>query len=449
MSAVEATPVEAHTREAIAELRSGASTPILRLEAVTKVYGPVVALSDVTLDVLPGQVHAIVGENGAGKSTLINVASGTVIATSGTIVLDGQPVAHPTPAAMRDRGIAVVHQHPALAPDLTVRENVALGRDGRLPERGALLMALAEVASGGMGIDPDDKLSDLNIAQWHVVEITKAMLLKPRILVLDEPTEPFGRGETERLFSLMRGLTAKGVAVVYISHRLNEVLAIADVVTVLRDGKLIATMPRHSVREEDIVAKIAGRTMDRLFPEKRVHPGEVRLSLRELSGAGFKSVSFDLRGGTIVGLAGIEGQGQRPFLRAVAGLDKARSGTIHCDGNRVPTGDRVEALRHGIGFVTDDRHAEGLFGGLPLSENLSVPVLAEMTRSWLISPSREAAMAEAAVIRFSIKCPGIHATPRQLSGGNQQNLQGVAGVERRRGRGAGAVFGCPGAPGPV
>lgn len=422
MSAVGAIRVADGATESVAASRADRGAPILRLEAVTKVYGPVVALSEVTLDVIPGEVHAIVGENGAGKSTLINVASGAVRATAGTIVIDGKSIAHPTAAAMRTRGIAVVHQHPALAPDLTVRENVALGRDGRLPDRDTLIAALGQVASGGMGVDPDDKLSDLNIAQWHVVEIAKAMLLDPKILVLDEPTEPFGRSETERLFALIRGLTGRGVAVVYISHRLNEVLAIADVVTVLRDGKWIATMPRRVVREDDIVAKIAGRTMDRLFPEKTVHPGDVRLSVRELSGAGFGNVSIDLRGGTIVGLAGIEGQGQRPFLRALVGLEKVRGGSVVCDGASVPAGDRVEALRHGIGFVTDDRHAEGLFAGLPLTENLTVPVLAEMTRSWLISPMREAAAAEGAIARFSIKTPGMTATPRQLSGGNQQKV---------------------------
>ncbi len=397
-------------------------TPVLRLEAVTKSYGPVVALADVTLDIVPGEVHAIVGENGAGKSTLINVASGTISATSGSVLMDGQEVANPTPAVMRGGGIAVVHQHPALAPDLTVRENIALGLDGGLPDRGSLLAALAEVVSDGMGIDPDDKLSELNIAQWHVVEITKAMLLKPRILILDEPTEPFGKGETERLFRLIRRLVAAGVAVVYISHRLQEVLSIADIVTVLRDGRLIATMPRQSVREEDVVAKIAGRTMDRLFPDKISRPGAARLSVRDLSGAGFRNVTFDLPGGTIVGLAGIEGQGQRAFLRALVGLENSRGGSVLCDGSPVPFGDRAQSLRHGIGFVTDDRHAEGLFAGLPLSENLTVPVLAGMTRSWLISPAREAAAAEAAIARFSIKTPDAHATPRQLSGGNQQKV---------------------------
>ena len=396
--------------------------PIMRLDGITKRYGPVIALAEVGVDLMPGVVHAIVGENGAGKSTLINVASGMVAPTSGSILMDGRPVEDITPSAMRRRGIAVVHQHPALAPDLTVRENIALGLDGGLPERPRILVILAEIAKDGMGIDPDDRLSELSIAQWHVVEIAKAMLLNPRILILDEPTEPFGRGEVERLFGLIRSFADKGVAVVYISHRLREVLSIADTVTVLRDGRHIATMPRAAVQEADIVAKIAGRTMDRLFPEKAEKRGPVCLSVRSLSGAGFSDVGLDLPAGFIVGLAGIEGQGQRHFLRTLAGLGKARSGEVLCEGKPLPAYDRVGALRAGIGFITDDRHAEGLFKALPLPENLTVPILSEITRNWLLSPSRETEAAAAAVTKFGVKTAGLHTTPAQLSGGNQQKL---------------------------
>ena len=399
-----------------------ATQPAMRLEAVTKRYGPVVALSEVSIDLQPGLVHAIVGENGAGKSTLINVASGVVEPNSGRMIFEGVEVTDASPMSMRRRGVAVVHQHPALAPDLTVRENIALGLDGALPSRIDVIAALAEIADDGMSIHPDDRLSDLTIAQWHVVEIAKAMLLRPKVLILDEPTEPFGKGEVERLFALLRARAQHGVAIVYISHRLREVLQIADIVTVLRDGRHIATMPRAAVEEADIVAKIAGRTMDRLFPEKTPVPGPVRLSGSALSGDGFKDVSIDLPAGTIVGLAGIEGQGQRVFIRALAGLGAVTSGDVSCDGRPVPAGDRTAALARGIGFITDDRHAEGLFKSLPISENLTVPVLGEIARNWLLSPRREMALASGMVERFAVKMPGLNATPSQLSGGNQQKL---------------------------
>ncbi|MDR3375246.1 MAG: ATP-binding cassette domain-containing protein [Ancalomicrobiaceae bacterium] len=398
------------------------TVPVMQLQTITKRYGSVTALADVSIEFQPGVVHAIVGENGAGKSTLINVASGVVAPTLGSIRMDGQEIEAGTPATMRRRGIAVVHQHPALAVGLTVRENLALGVDGGLPSRAKVSGILADVAKDGMAIDPDDRLSDLGIAQWHVVEIAKALLLEPKILILDEPTEPFGRGEVERLFGLIRGLAKRGVAVVYISHRLQEVLSIADVVTVLRDGRLIATMPRAAVEEADIIAKIAGRTMDRLFPEKTEVRGPVRLSAKSVSGVGFHNISLDLPAGCIVGLAGIEGHGQRSFLRALAGLETLLGGELRCDGRLLMGYDRYHAVERGIGFITDHRQAEGLFKPLPLSDNLNVLVLAELTRNWLISPRQEAAAATAAVARFGIKTAGIQANPTQLSGGNQQKL---------------------------
>ncbi len=395
--------------------------PVMELRTVTKTYGAVTALKDVSLALVPGQIHAIVGENGAGKSTLINIASGVVRANGGEIVFDGTVVADASPAAMRRLGVAVVHQHPALAPDLTVRENIALGLDAGMPDAGAVAAALAEIAAGGMSIHPDDRLSELTIAQWHVVEIAKALLLKPRVLILDEPTEPFGKGEVERLFGLLRTCAARGVAIVYISHRLREVLDLADMVTVIRDGRHIGSMPRAEVHEEMVVAMIAGRTMDRLFPEKTPHQGPVVLSVDRLSGDGFDSISIDLPAGLIVGLAGIEGQGQRAFLRALAGL-QFFSGSVHCEGEKIESGDRARVVASRIGFITDDRHAEGLFKTLPLTENLTVPILPQILRNRLISPAREAALAGEMMERFAVKAPSMNATPAQLSGGNQQKL---------------------------
>jgi ribose transport system ATP-binding protein len=395
---------------------------VMRLESVTRRYGPVVALNEVTVDFHAGLVHAIVGENGAGKSTLINIASGVVIPNNGRIIFEGETVADASPASMRRRGVAVVHQHPAITPDLTVRENIALGLDGSLPSRQTVDAALAEIAEDGMGIHPDDRLADLTIAQWHVVEIAKAMLLKPKVLILDEPTEPFGKGEVERLFALLRARARQGVAIVYISHRLKEVLQIADFVTVIRDGRQISTMPREAANEAEIVAKIAGRTMDRLFPAKTPAPGQVQLFAQALGGEGFSEVSLELRSGMIIGLAGIEGQGQRSLIRALAGLGKASAGTVFCGGKPMPSGDRSAALAGGIGFITDDRHGEGLFKGLPIAENLTVPVLGAIVRNGLLSPRRETAMAAGMVERFAVKMPGLRATPSQLSGGNQQKL---------------------------
>ncbi|WP_339762675.1 ATP-binding cassette domain-containing protein [uncultured Hoeflea sp.] len=396
--------------------------PVMQLRGITKRYGPVTALDNVSISLVPGEIHAIVGENGAGKSTLINIASGVVRPNGGEIVFAGRVITDTSSAAMRRLGVAVVHQHPALAPDLTVRENIALGLDAGMPGHAAVTAALADIANGGMGIHPDDRLSQLTIAQWHIVEIAKALLLKPKVLILDEPTEPFGKSEVERLFSLLRSCAAQGVAIIYISHRLREVLDIADVVTVIRDGNHVGTMPRANVREDEIIAMIAGRTMDRLFPEKTPCAGPTVLAVENLEGAGFANVSMDLPSGMIIGLAGIEGQGQRAFIRALAGLQPATGGAITCEGRIVPSGDRSQALSRGIGFITDDRHAEGLFKTLSLAENLTVPVLGQIVRNGLISPARETTLAGDMLGRFAVKTAGLDATPSQLSGGNQQKL---------------------------
>ncbi|MBP0589408.1 ATP-binding cassette domain-containing protein [Paraburkholderia sp. LEh10] len=380
------------------------------------------ALSDASIDFMPGSVHAIVGENGAGKSTLINVASGTVEVTTGEIFFNGRIVDSVTTAAMRELGVAVVHQHPALLPDLTLRENVAIGLSRGLPNRWMVMEKLAEVAQDGMGIDPDDRLSHLSIAQWHVVEIVKALYLVPKVLILDEPTEPFGREQVERLFELIRRAVIRGVAVVYISHRLKEVMTIADTITVLRDGRVIETIHRANVVESEIVAKIAGRPMDRFFPEKAVHPGRSVLSVKGLSGKNFKSVDMDLCSGMVVGLAGIEEQGQRSFLRALAGLESVSNGQVVCDGVRVKSGDRAGAHQKGIGFVTDDRLADGLFMSHSLVENVTASVLDKMTRWGFLSTGAEIDSAREAISNFSVKAHDVFATPKQLSGGNQQKV---------------------------
>ena len=300
--------------------------PTLSLRDITKHYAAIAALTDVSFDVLPGEVHALLGENGAGKSTLMGVASGAVAPDSGTIALAGEPVEHLTPGTAQDLGIAIVHQHPALLPDMTVAENmlVAVGREHlrrRDPNvRKAMRALLDDVHFAG---HLEDRVSSLSVARRHLLELAKALAVSPRLLILDEPTAPFSQDSVELLFTAVRELAAAGTAIVYITHRLGEVREIADRVTVLRDGKFRGTSVVSEISDANLLAMIIGRTLEATFPPKHVSaPGEEPLLRTEgLSGHGFEDISFSARRGEIVGVAGVIGNGQPALLRALAGRE--------------------------------------------------------------------------------------------------------------------------------
>jgi ribose transport system ATP-binding protein len=302
--------------------------PTLSLVDVTKHYGAIAALTDVSFDVLPGEVHALLGENGAGKSTLMNVASGTTTPDAGTIVFDGRRFDSLTPALAQELGIAIVHQHPALLPDMTVAENIRLGVGpdhlrARDPHPAtAMRLLLDDVHFLG---HLEDRVSSLSVARRHLLELAKAFAVSPRLLILDEPTAPLSQDSVDLLFTAVRKLAAAGTAVVYITHRLGEVREVADRVTVLRDGSLRGTSPVDEISDADLLAMIIGRTLGATFPPKHmVDAGDAPLlRVEELSGQGFQDISFSAGKGEIVGIAGVVGNGQSALLRALAGLDPA------------------------------------------------------------------------------------------------------------------------------
>jgi ribose transport system ATP-binding protein len=403
---------------------SGGNSVALRLRGIDKAYPGVQALQDVDLEVLAGEVHAVVGENGAGKSTLMGVAAGSVQPDAGTVEICGAALGSADPGISRELGVGIVYQTPAVLPDLTVAENffLAMPSDTRprmkdLP--GATRDALARV---DLDIDPGTRVVRLSVAQRHLFEIAKALAAQPRILILDEPTEPLGGNDVESLFAKVREVAAEGMAVVYISHRLPDVQQIADRITVLRDGRSRGTFAARGISEQEIVRLIVGRPVDLAFPSK-TRNGErtPRLEISDFSGDGFSGVSTTIHAGEIVGLAGVEGNGQREFIRALAGLEPSEGG-LRLDGDALKLRDAGSAAHAGVVFMPADRHREGLLMSMSVRENAALMSLSDYSRAGFVNPSREAAAVGQQVAQLDVKTPSLETPVQSLSGGNQQKV---------------------------
>jgi ribose transport system ATP-binding protein len=399
---------------------------LLSLDAVSKFFGPVIALKDVSFSVHAGEVHALVGENGAGKSTLMGVASGALAADLGRVTICGQEV-RGEPDRARELGFAIVRQEPALMPDLTVAENLYLGVPERCRPSVASSVAwardLLRTWSEDVAIDAQERVASLGPEQRFIVEIVKALAADPKVLVLDEPTEHLLADDVERLFARIRAVTGKGASVVYISHRIREVQQIADRLTVLRDGEGQGTYDARTMDEERIVELIVGGQLDREFPHKAgsASGDPVVLAVQGLRGEGFSDVSLTVRRGEIVGLAGISDNGQREFMRALAGIQHSH-GAVELNGRGVSLRNSSAASSAGMRYLTGDRHREGIFAELPVRENFSVRSLTRDLSSGLVSTRKEADRARRAVADFAVKTASIETPIRSLSGGNQQKL---------------------------
>jgi ribose transport system ATP-binding protein len=396
--------------------------PTLSLRGITKHYDAIAALTDVSFDVLPGEVHALLGENGAGKSTLMNVASGATAPDDGTIFFDGSPVGNLTPAIAQELGIAIVHQHPALLPDMTVAENLRLAvapehlrRRDQNPAT-AMRSLLDDVHFLG---HLEDRVSSLSVARRHLLELAKALAVSPRLLILDEPTAPLSQDSVELLFNSVRRLAATGTAVVYITHRLAEVREIADRVTVLRDGRLRGTSAVPDISDEDLLALIIGRTLEATFPTKPTvaQDEEPLLRVEALSGHGFENLSFSARKGEIVGIAGVVGNGQTALLRALAGR-ASTSGSVNVAGEEFSRRARLK----NAAYMPADRLTEGLMKDLNVRENSAMSALDALTVGPFVSPRREVFAVERQLSELAVRAPSLEAAVSALSGGNQQKV---------------------------
>ncbi len=422
-------PIAEQAPRAGDRMSAAAQQPVLALEGVTKSFPGVQALRGVSFDILPGEVHALLGENGAGKSTLIKIMSGVHHADGGTMRLDGQPIRLGSPLAARAAGIATIYQELLLFPELTVAENVFMGHAPRrrwgaldwpaIRERTRTLFAALDIND----LDPAQVVGALSVGNRQRVEILRALSQDARILVMDEPTAALTEHDVARLFAIVRRLRARGVSIVYITHRLEEVFALADRVTVLRDGEHVATRPVAETDRADLIHMMVGRRIESLFPKTAVKIGPPVLELRGLSRPPLtRDVSLTVHAGEIVGLAGLVGSGRSELAQAIFGATPATGGSILVNGQAVRVRSVAEARRLGIAYVPEDRATQGLIRPMTVRENTSLAVLSDLARLGFIDRAAEARLAQETVAQFGVRTAGIEQVVGRLSGGNQQKI---------------------------
>ena len=406
-------------------------TVLLEAVGVHKRFGGVHALRGVSLQVRAAEVHALVGENGAGKSTLINILAGAERRDAGSIVFGGREVDFHSPAESQAAGIAVIHQELATLPTLSVAENVLMGRlpsHGGFLDRHALLAeARALLGQAGLTLDPRTPLSELSLSQQQLVEIARALAAGARLLVMDEPSSSLTEHETRRLLDLVRQLRARGVAILYVSHRMAEVFAISDRITVYRDGAHVTTLDASATTPAAVVGSMVGQALATSVHNESPSHGEAVLEVRSLTRRAadrkrpsLDGVSLTVRRGEVVGLAGLVGSGRSEVARAIFGVEPFDSGQILLDGRAVRFRSPAEAVRAGIAMVPEDRKALALFVDQPVRTNISAVALPMLTRFGVVRRRRERALVVDQVGRLRIRAPGLEAPVRRLSGGNQQ-----------------------------
>ncbi|QOR48051.1 sugar ABC transporter ATP-binding protein [Trueperella pecoris] len=400
--------------------------PILILEHVTKRFGPVTVIDDVTIPVTPGRVRVLLGENGAGKSTLIKMMAGIYTPDAGRIVVDGNEVKIPDTKAAEALGIATIHQELNLAPNISVAENIMLGRTpstaGLFNKRATFAAARKALEMIGLDVDPATPVGRLGVAKQQLVEIAKALSQHARILILDEPTASLTKPEIAALFRVMEDLREKGVAMVFISHHLDEIAEIGDDISVLRDGTLVGEVPA-STPEPELVRLMVGRSINKQYPRAAPTPGEVLLEVEGLTRSGaFTDISFSVRAGEVLGIAGLVGAGRTEVLRAIAGADKYDAGTVRACGKTLPQGRLDAAIRAGVGLVPEDRKAHGLVLGASVNENIGYATLTSTAKHGLADLAGQRKRGTATAERLRVRMASMDQPIRNLSGGNQQKV---------------------------
>jgi rhamnose transport system ATP-binding protein len=415
---------------------SGGAAPILALRHAAKAFGAVQALVDGSIELYPGEAHALVGENGAGKSTLVKILAGVYQPDAGTLLVDGKAVTLPDPAAARAAGIAVIYQEPALFPDLTVAENMFIGRQplttGRRIDRRAMRSEAAAIFGRlGVQLDPAQIARGLSIADQQVVEIGKAISLAARVIVMDEPTAALSAAEVDRLFDVVRTLRASGAAVLFISHRIEEIFALCQRVTVMRDGRQVLTRELEGLVAGDLVRAMVGRELAEPVGAHGA-AGDTLLSVERLTREGvFTDISFTVRAGEIVTLAGLVGSGRSEVARAVFGIDRYDAGSVTLRGHALRRGSPTEAMAAGVGFVPEDRRQQGLVMDMSVQQNVALASLHRLQHAGLIRAVAERSLASDWAVRLKIKYGRLTDPVSMLSGGNQQKVVLAKWLARR------------------
>ncbi|MFH8252637.1 sugar ABC transporter ATP-binding protein [Microbacterium sp. B2969] len=402
--------------------------PALELRRVVKSFGPVVALRSGTLTLQPGSIHALIGENGAGKSTLVKIVAGLYRRDAGEFVLHGQPVDFTSTAQSKAAGIAVIYQEPTLFPDLSVTENIFMGRQptgrmGRIDRKAMRIETQQIFQRLGVSIDPDRVTEGLSIADQQIIEIAKAISLDATVLIMDEPTAALSGVEVERLFAVARSLRDEGRALLFISHRFDEVFALCDTVTVMRDGAYVDTTPIADTTVDELVRQMVGRDVTELFPKLPAEVGDVVLEVEGLTRTGvFRDISFTLRQGEIVGLAGLVGAGRSEVARAIFGVDAYDSGRVRLHGRTLPKGDPRAATSRGLALVPEDRRKQGLVLDEGVTRNITLAIRSKLSKWGLIWGGLENKAAQVWASRLEVKTAALDAEAGTLSGGNQQKV---------------------------
>ncbi len=401
---------------------------VLEIRNVSRSFGPIHALRGINFDLKRGEVHAVAGENGAGKSTLMNIIDGILQPDSGEILIDGKPVRIASPAEAQRLGIGFVHQEIALCPDVSVAENIFMAATNQsrafLMDAAGLKAKAREVLAQLSDIDPGILVRHLSISNQQLVEIAKALTLDCRILILDEPTAALTEREAQLLFGIMRKLSAQGIAIIYISHRMVEIFENCDRVTVFRDGQHIRTSYVSDTTPEEIVNAMVGRKIDSLYPPKlQAPPGAPILQVENLTDRRFQDVSFELRSGEILGVAGLIGAGRSEIMRGICRLEGNANGVIRLNGRELKLKSYAHAIAEGIVYLSEDRKGDGVFLDLTIATNVSALNLAQVSRGFgVIDGGAETRQAERLGCKLNLKASGVGQKVSALSGGNQQKV---------------------------
>ena len=401
---------------------------VVALREVSKSYGSIRALSGVSLELRTGEVHCVAGENGAGKSTLIKILTGAIRRDAGSYRLDGQPVGDLTPSGARGAGVGVVYQELSLLPDLSVGENLLMGR---LPARRWItrpreLRRLARAMLDRVGLadlDPETLVRDTSLGVRQLVEIAKVLGEQPRVIIFDEPTTALSAEETKALLARIRRLRDDGHAIMYVSHHLEEMFEIGDRITVLRDGQLVTSAPTSEFDHDRLITSMVGRKIETLYPHSQRTIGAPRLTVRGLRPLGSGApIDLEVRAGEIVGIAGLLGSGRTELLRALFGADPVAGGEVEVDGIRLPGGNPRQAVRAGLGLLTEDRAQLGLLLELSIRENASIATMDQISRLWLVDRQRERSLVEGLLGGLRLRSSSWEQPVSTLSGGNQQKV---------------------------
>lgn len=401
--------------------------PLLEMRHIFKAFAGMPALADVSFACRQGTVHALLGENGAGKSTLIKILAGAYQADQGEIVFKGETLTRLTARAALDKGIRIIYQELNLIPDLTVVENIFLGNESRgrwglIDQRQMHTQAVALFARLGITLDLTAPVGELTVAQQQMVEIAKALSQQADLIVMDEPSAILAGHELERLFAIIATLRTQGVTVIYISHRLEEIFAIADVVTVLKDGRVVGTRPIDQITRPELIQMMVGRPLEELFPPRSAHVGPAVLAVDKVTAGPVRNATFTLHAGEILGLAGMVGSGRTELARAIFGADPIQRGKILLQGNALTDHSPRQAINAGLALAPEDRKRQGLFLGQSIRHNLTLPILSQLTQRGIIQRSQEAQLVATAQRDLAIQMASPSQLVQYLSGGNQQKV---------------------------